>query len=162
MKNAISKWSAEGKDAKVEFGKVLDEIANCPDIASATTKAIEVFGKKAGPDLADAIQGGRFEYSDFLNLLENSNGTVETTYNNITDANDDAKIAMNNVYKKLKEANMDAKIVLQVHDELIVEAKIEDKEEAKNILKECMENAYTLNIPLKVDMEEANSWYEAK
>ena len=97
MKNAISKWSAEGKDAKVEFGKVLDEIANCPDIASATTKAIEVFGKKAGPDLADAIQGGRFEYSDFLNLLENSNGTVETTYNNITDANDDAKIAMNNV-----------------------------------------------------------------
>lgn len=77
-------------------------------------------------------------------------------------AADIMKIAMNNVYKKLKEANMDAKIVLQVHDELIVEAKIEDKEEAKNILKECMENAYTLNIPLKVDMEEANSWYEAK
>ena len=97
MKNAISKWSAEGKDAKVEFGKTLDEIASCPDIASATTKAIEVFGKKAGPDLADAIQGGRFEYSDFLNLLENSKGTVETTYSNITDANDDAKIAMNNV-----------------------------------------------------------------
>ena len=77
-------------------------------------------------------------------------------------AADIMKIAMNNVYKKLKEANMDAKIVLQVHDELIVEAKIEDKEEAKKILKECMENAYTLNIPLKVDMEEANSWYEAK
>ncbi len=77
-------------------------------------------------------------------------------------AADIMKIAMNNVYKKLKEANMDAKIVLQVHDELIVEAKIEEKEEAKKILKECMENAYTLNIPLKVDMEEANSWYEAK
>ncbi len=77
-------------------------------------------------------------------------------------AADIMKIAMNNVYKKLKEANIDAKIVLQVHDELIVEAKIEDKEEAKKILKECMENAYTLNIPLKVDMEEANSWYEAK
>ena len=97
MKTAISKWSAEGKDAKVEFGKTLDEIASCPDIASATTMAIEIFGKKAGPDLADAIQGGRFEYSDFMDLLENSKGTVETTYSNITDANDDTKIEMNNV-----------------------------------------------------------------
>lgn len=77
-------------------------------------------------------------------------------------AADIMKIAMNNVYKKLEEAKIDAKIVLQVHDELIVEAKVDDKEEAKRILKECMENAYTLSIPLKVDMEEANSWYEAK
>lgn len=97
MKTAISNWSKQGKDAKVEFGNTLDEIAKCPDIASATTKAIEIFGKKAGPDLADAIKGGRFEYKDFLALIEGSNGTVETTYNNITDANDDAKEAMNNV-----------------------------------------------------------------
>lgn len=77
-------------------------------------------------------------------------------------AADIMKIAMNNAYKKLEEAKIDAKIVLQVHDELIIEVKKEDKEAAKKILKECMENAYTLNIPLKVDMEEANSWYDAK
>ena len=77
-------------------------------------------------------------------------------------AADIMKIAMNNVSKKLEESKIDAKIVLQVHDELIVETKIEDKEEAKKILKECMENAYTLSIPLKVDMEEAYSWYDSK
>ena len=96
MKKAISNWSAEGKDARVEFKKTLDEIAACPDIASATTKAIEVFGAKAGPDLADAIQGGRFEYSQFLDLIENSAGTVETTYTNVADNAQNVQIAMNN------------------------------------------------------------------
>lgn len=97
MKKAISTWSAEGKDARVEFQKTLDEIAACPDIASATTKAIEVFGTKAGPDLADAIQGGRFEYSQFLDLIENSAGTVETTYNGVADNAQNVQIAMNNL-----------------------------------------------------------------
>ncbi|MGN0301594.1 MAG: phage tail tape measure protein, partial [Anaerotardibacter sp.] len=80
MKKAISNWSAAGKDARVEFKATLDEIAKCPDIASATTKAIEVFGSKAGPDLADAIQGGRFEYEEMLALIENSEGVLESTY----------------------------------------------------------------------------------
>ena len=62
MKKAISNWAKDGKDSRQEFQKTLDQIAACPDIASATSKAIEVFGAKAGPDLADAIQGGRFEY----------------------------------------------------------------------------------------------------
>lgn len=80
MKKAISNWSKEGKDAKKEFKKTLDEIEKTPDIATATTKAIETFGTKAGPDLADAIKGGRFAYSDFLDIVKNSGGTVENTY----------------------------------------------------------------------------------
>lgn len=94
MKKAISNWSAEGKDAKVEFKKMLDEIAACPDIASATTKAIETFGAKAGPDLADAIQGGRFEYSEFLKLLEGSTGTVINTYEETQDGFDKVNLAI--------------------------------------------------------------------
>lgn len=93
MKTAISKWSADGKDARIEFRKTLDEIAAAPDIASATTKAIEVFGKKAGPDLADAIQGGRFEYSQFLDLIEGSEGAVENTFNQTQDASDKVALA---------------------------------------------------------------------
>lgn len=93
MKAAIGKWSKAGKDARVEFKKTLTEIANTPDIASATTKAIEVFGQKAGPDLADAIKGGRFEYSEFLNLLESSEGTVENTFASTQDASDKVKLA---------------------------------------------------------------------
>ena len=93
MKKAISNWSAAGKDSKEEFKKTLDEIAKAPDIASATTKAIEVFGAKAGPDLADAIQNGRFEFSEFLDILKNSDGTVENTYNATQDAFDNIALA---------------------------------------------------------------------
>ena len=103
MKTAISKWSAEGKDAREEFKKTLTEIKNCPDIASATTKAIEAFGKKAGPDLADAIKGGRFEYEDFLTLLQNSEGQLDGTYDEVIDGADDAKLAMQNMKIALSE-----------------------------------------------------------
>lgn len=94
MKQAIGKWSKEGKNAKEEFKKVLKEIESAPDIATATGKAIEVFGQKAGPDLADAIKGGRFEYSDFLNLLEGSAGTVTKTYEATQDGFDKVKLAI--------------------------------------------------------------------
>ncbi len=77
-------------------------------------------------------------------------------------AADIMKIAMNNVYAKLNESGLDAKIVLQVHDELILEVKEEQKEAAKNILKDCMENATKLEIPLKVEISEAKTWYDAK
>lgn len=97
MKKAISNWSSEGKDARVEFKKTLDEIQNTPDIASATTKAIEVFGAKAGPDLADAIKGGRFEYSKFLETLDDSEGSLNSTYETIQDGQDRATIAMQNL-----------------------------------------------------------------
>jgi TP901 family phage tail tape measure protein len=97
MKNAISSWSKEGKNAKDEFKKTLDQIAAAPDIASATTQAIEVFGKKAGPDLADAIQNGRFEYSRFLELIENSEGTVNATFDETQTAVDKTALALQNV-----------------------------------------------------------------
>ena len=77
-------------------------------------------------------------------------------------AADIMKIAMINVYKELKKENLDAKIILQVHDELIIECRKEEKEKAKNILKNCMEKAITLLVPLKVEVSEAENWYEAK
>lgn len=77
-------------------------------------------------------------------------------------AADIMKIAMNKVEKALIENHLDAKIVLQVHDELLLEVKDEHKEKAKKILKECMENAYKMSIPLKVEVTEAKSWYDAK
>ena len=75
-------------------------------------------------------------------------------------AADIMKIAMIKLYNNLK--NVDAKIVLQVHDELIIEVKEEQKENAKKILKESMENATKLDVPLKVDISEAKTWYDAK
>ena len=77
-------------------------------------------------------------------------------------AADIMKIAMINVYNRLKKEKLNAKLVLQVHDELIIECVIEEKEEVKKILKEEMENAMRLRIPLRVEVSEAENWYEAK
>ena len=77
-------------------------------------------------------------------------------------AADIMKIAMNNVYKELIKNNIDGKIILQVHDELLLEVKDEQKEEAKKILQNAMENAYKLSIPLKVEVTEAKTWYDVK
>ncbi len=77
-------------------------------------------------------------------------------------AADIMKIAMIKVLKKLKDENLDAKLILQVHDELMIECKIEDKEKVKDILKDAMENASKLIIPLKVEVSEAENWYDAK
>lgn len=77
-------------------------------------------------------------------------------------AADIMKIAMINVYKKLKENNMKSKIVLQVHDEMMIEAPVEEKEKVKKIIKNCMEDAVKLRVPLLAEVSEANSWYECK
>ncbi len=77
-------------------------------------------------------------------------------------AADIMKIAMIKVYNELKNRNLKSKIVLQIHDELIIEAPLEEKEEVKKILKECMENAAKLNVPLIVEVEEGKNWYQAK
>lgn len=94
MKKAISNWGAAGKDAAVEFQKTLDAIKAAPDIATATSMAIEAFGAKAGPDLADAIQGGRFEVEEYITALEEAGGAVDNTYAMIVDEVDDSALAM--------------------------------------------------------------------
>ena len=104
MKKAISNWSKEGKNAKKEFKKTLDEIEKAPDIATATTKAIEAFGTKAGPDLADAIKGGRFAYSDFLDIVKNSGGTVENTYEQTQNGFDKINLATQSLKADVGEA----------------------------------------------------------
>ena len=77
-------------------------------------------------------------------------------------AADIMKIAMINLYKKLKEEKLNSKILLQIHDELLLEVKREEKEKVEEILKDSMENAMKLKVPLKVEISEANDWYNAK
>ncbi len=77
-------------------------------------------------------------------------------------AADIMKIAMINVYNTLKNEGYKSKLVLQVHDELLIETDKSELEDVKKILVSCMENASKLLVPLKVDVEEGNNWYEAK
>lgn len=78
-------------------------------------------------------------------------------------AADIIKIAMIRVYKKLKENNMKSRLLLQVHDELIVEACMDEVDKVKEILKNEMENVVdSFRVHLEVDINVGDSWYESK
>lgn len=100
---------------------------------SASNKVLQAFGKRAAMNAP--IQGA---------------------------AADIIKIAMVRVYKKLREEDLDVRLILQVHDELIIEAAEKDKDRAEKILKDEMENAVKLAVPMTVDVNSGRSWYEAK
>lgn len=103
-----------------------------PEIASSN-KVVQAFGKRAAMNAP--VQGS---------------------------AADIIKQAMVNVSRKLTEEKLDAKLILQVHDELIVEVSEKDKERAKKILGEEMINAVHLSVPMRADVNEGHSWYDAK
>ena len=77
-------------------------------------------------------------------------------------AADIMKIAMIKVYKEIEKRGLKSKIVLQVHDEMMIEALEEEKEEIKKIVKESMETATKLNVPLVAELSEATNWYDCK
>lgn len=77
-------------------------------------------------------------------------------------AADIIKIAMVKTEKALAESGLDARLILQVHDELIVEAKEADAQQAMEILVSCMEKACELKVPMSVDAHIGKNWFEAK
>lgn len=100
---------------------------------SASNKVLQAFGKRAAMNAP--IQGA---------------------------AADIIKIAMVKVYRRLKKEKLNARLILQVHDELIIEAAQSDSEKAAQILKEEMENAVSLAVPMSADVGTGESWFTAK
>jgi len=72
------------------------------------------------------------------------------------------KKAMIEIHNKFIEHNLKSTMLLQVHDELIFNCINEEKDIVTKIVREVMENTYKLSVPLKVDIEYGNNWYEAK
>ena len=77
-------------------------------------------------------------------------------------AADIIKIAMIGVDRRLKEEGLKSRLVLQVHDELLIEAEQTEVETVKEILRQEMEQAASLDVPLEIDMHTGDNWYEAK
>lgn len=77
-------------------------------------------------------------------------------------AADIMKIAMINVFFKLKSENLRSKLILQIHDELVIETELDEKDRVFTILKEEMEKACDLKVPMEVDCHTGSDWYEAK
>lgn len=77
-------------------------------------------------------------------------------------AADIIKIAMLEVWRGLKEAGLKTRLILQVHDELLLEVPVEEKEAAEKILSEKMRSAAKLAVELVIDLHTGENWYEAK
>ena len=77
-------------------------------------------------------------------------------------AADIIKVAMVQVQNRLERENLDANLILQVHDELLIEASEKDADKAAGILKEEMESAVKMSVPLVVEIGIGKSWFEAK
>ncbi|ALX48335.1 DNA polymerase I [Lentibacillus amyloliquefaciens] len=77
-------------------------------------------------------------------------------------AADIIKKAMIDLHEKLNDEKLEARMLLQVHDELILEAPQEEIEQLKEIVPAIMEKTVDLNVPLKVDYEYGESWFDAK
>ena len=77
-------------------------------------------------------------------------------------SDDIIKKAMVEISEKFRNNNLKSKLILQVHDELVVDTLISEKEEVEQILKDTMENTFKISVPLKVEFSNGKNWYEAK
>ncbi len=72
------------------------------------------------------------------------------------------KKAMVDIYEEFEKQNMKSKMILQVHDELVFDCRKEELEQVIKIVTEKMDHVYPLSVPLEVDIEYGENWYEAK
>ena len=124
---------------------------------------IVVEGKKKG--YVDTI----LHRKRYLPELKSSNFNIRSLWERLAmntpiqgSAADIIKVAMVKVYCELKKLNLKSKLILQVHDELIIETHRDELEQVKALLKNLMETAVVLSVPLKVDMEVGDTWYDTK
>jgi len=105
----------------------------------------------------------------YLNEINSGNFNIRSFWERVAmntpiqgTAADIIKLAMIDVDEALKKGGYRAKIVLQVHDELLVECPLAEKDEVEALISDKMQNACILDVPLKVDIKSGNSWYETK
>ena len=77
-------------------------------------------------------------------------------------AADIIKLAMVRVHHALKKEGLQARLILQVHDELLIEAPREEQAQVESILRACMEQVFSLAVPLVAEVKTGESWYETK
>jgi DNA polymerase-1 len=77
-------------------------------------------------------------------------------------AADILKKAMVDLYNELNKRNLKSKMLIQVHDELVLNVHKDEEETVEKLVKETMENAYKLEVPLVVDVNKGTDWYDAK
>lgn len=150
----ISRKEAEGYIEKyfATYGKVKEFLDRTVEDAKKNGYTVTMFGRRRPiPELASS----NFMTRSFGERAA-MNAPVQGT------AADIIKIAMVRVNRRLKKEHLQSKLVLQIHDELIIETKKEELEIVQKILVEEMMHAADLAVPLLVDANVGDSWFDAK
>jgi len=147
------------KEARAYIDGYLDKYPGVRDYM----KNIVAFGKEHG------YVTTMFSRRRYLPELKSSNFNIRSFGERIAmntpiqgSAADIIKIAMVKVYNALESGGFKSRLILQVHDELIIETAKDEEAQVKEILKNCMEQAVKLKVPLTVDVNSGSNWYESK
>ena len=146
------------KEAKILIDNYYE---NYPTLREYMSKQID-FARENG--YVETLMGRR----RYLTNINSQNGMIRSAdeRNAINapiqgSAADIIKIAMKNIFNILNEKQFKSKMILQVHDELVFDVHLSELDKIKKVVKNGMENAVTLNIPLKVDIGTGKNWLEA-
>ncbi len=154
---------------KTRLGITQAEAKNVIDTYFGTFKNVKSFideaianGREKG--FAETLLGRR----RFLPNINSNNQMMRSSAERIAinmpiqgTAADMIKLAMINIYRELKKNKFSSKMVLQVHDELLFDARKDEIDELKILVKELMENAMPLKVPLTVEMGVGENWLDA-
>lgn len=102
MKAGVGKLAKAGEDVPATFRRVVDEITKLGPGTEATAKSIELFGQRAGPDLADAIAGGKFEVGGMLDAITNGSDTITQAGADTADFGEKLQMLKNEALIKLE------------------------------------------------------------
>ena len=144
-KEYINKYFAKCQGVKAFIDKVVTE---AHDNGYVVTK----FGRRR--DLPE-IRSTNFQRRSLAERMA-MNTPIQGT------AADIIKLAMIRTYKALQEAGLKSRMLLQVHDELVLEVPQEELPQVKDLLKQAMEQATELQVPLTIDINAGKNWAEAK
>lgn len=120
-------------------------------------------GKRLG--YVKTLMGRRRELPELLSSNYNTRSFGERVAMNMPlqgTAADIIKLAMVRVCEALQKEGLKAKLILQIHDELIIDAPLSEAARAGEILRECMQNAMNLSVPLLADVRTGHSWFDTK
>ena len=154
------------KNIGIGYKEAKEYITNYLD----TYKGIDNFMKTT---IEDATKNGyvttMFGRKRYIPELNNKNKMIKASGERIAlntpiqgTSADIIKLAMIKVKEEMKKKNLKSKMIVQVHDELVFDALKEEKEELIELITDVMENVIELSLPLKIDVEYGDNWYQAK
>lgn len=154
------------KDLKIQRKEAKDFIEKYFATAPGIKKFLDITIADAKANgFVETLYGRRRELPGLKSSNFNIRGLAERMAMNTPiqgTAADIIKIAMIRVHKAMKEAKLKSRMLLQVHDELVLEVVDGEMEQVKSILKESMEKAAVLNVPLSIDINAGKTWADAK